>query len=149
MNSIFDKAENEAMIIRINSLTPNHKALWGKMTVDQMCKHCSLVIDVSFGTQPLKINIFMRLLGRMLKKKVIYGGEWKKESPTAKEFIVATHHDLEQVKTELISKFSRYASEGKSAIKMTNHPFWGKLTYEEWDLLQSKHLDHHLKQFEA
>jgi hypothetical protein len=149
MNSIFDKVANEAMIARINLLTPENQALWGKMSVDQMCKHCSLVIDVSSGEQKLKINFLMRLLGKMLKKKVIYGNDWKKDSPTAKEFIVTNHLGFLEVKTELITKFSRFATEGKSVIKLMNHPFWGKLTYEEWDLLQWKHLDHHLKQFGA
>jgi hypothetical protein len=147
MNSIYDKIGNDSILSRINSLTPESKAIWGKMTVDQMCKHCSLVIDVSLGNQELKINFLMRLLGRILKNKVIYGEEWKKNSPTAKEFIVVNQLVLEEEKTALISKFNLYSTEGKSAIKLMNHPFWGKLTHEEWDLLQWKHIDHHLKQF--
>lgn len=147
MNSIYDKAANDSMIARINKLTPESKALWGKMNAAQMCRHCAIAIDIAFGKGDLKVNFLMKLLGKMLKKKVFYGGEMGKNSPTAKEFIITENLDLEKTKAELITNFSRFASEGKSVIKTMNHPFWGKMTYEDWDALMWKHTDHHLKQF--
>ncbi|MFN8326511.1 MAG: DUF1569 domain-containing protein [Flavobacteriaceae bacterium] len=147
MNSIYDKASNDSMIARINKLTPESKALWGKMNAAQMCRHCAIAIDIAFGKGDLKVNFLMKLLGKMLKKKVFYGGEMGKNSPTAKEFIITEDLDLEKTKAELITNFSRFASEGKSIIKTMNHPFWGKMTYEDWDALMWKHTDHHLKQF--
>jgi hypothetical protein len=147
MNSIYDKASNDSMIARINKLTPESKALWGKMNAAQMCRHCAIAIDIAFGKGDLKVNFLMKLLGKMLKKKVFYGGEMGKNSPTAKEFIITEDLDLQKTKAELITNFSRFASEGKSVIKTMNHPFWGKMTYEDWDALMWKHTDHHLKQF--
>ncbi len=147
MNSIYDKASNDAIIARINKLTPENKAIWGKMNAGQMLQHCKLASDVAFGKQNLKINFLMKFLGKMLKKKVFYGGEMGKNSPTAKEFIITENVDFEKVKSELISNFSRFASEGKSAIKLMDHPFWGKMTYEDWDALMFKHMNHHLDQF--
>ena len=147
MNSIYDKASNEAMIARINKLTPESKAVWGKMNVAQMYRHCAVAIDIAFGNSNLKVNFLTKLLGKMLKKKVFYGGEMGKNSPTAKEFIITENLDLEKTKAELIVRFSRFTSEGKSVIKTTNHPFWGKMNYEDWDVLMWKHTDHHLKQF--
>jgi hypothetical protein len=147
MNSIFDKAETAKISGRINSLTPKSKAIWGKMTVEQMLQHCTLASDVAFGKQDLKINFTLKLLAKMLKKKVFYGGEMRKNSPTAKEFIVTEILDLETTKANLIANFSRFSTEGKSAIQTMNHPFWGKMTYEDWDALLWKHTDHHLRQF--
>lgn len=98
MNSIFNKISNETMIGRINKLSPESKALWGKMTVAQMFEHNSLAIDIAFGKETIKTNFFMRLLGRMLRKKVLYGGELKKNSPTAKEFIMTADFDFETSK---------------------------------------------------
>ena len=147
MSSIYDKTDNAKMIARINSLTPESKAHWGKMNAAQMCKHCTMASDVAFGKMNLKLNFAMRLLGKLLKQKVFYGGEMGKNSPTAKEFIVTNNEELEKTKAELIANFSRFAIEGKSSIKVMNHPFWGKMTYEDWDALMWKHTDHHLKQF--
>ena len=147
MNSIFDKVSNEAIIDRINKLTPETKAVWGKMNAAQMCRHCTLASDVAFGKQDLKINFAMKILGKILKKKVFYGGNMGENSPTAKEFIITNELELEKTKAELIRNFSRFVTEGKSAITVMNHPFWGKMTYEDWDALMWKHTDHHLRQF--
>lgn len=145
MNSIYDKTSNEEMITRINSLTPESKPLWGKMTVDQMLRHCTSAANVAFGTQDLKVNFLMRFLGKSMKTK-IFNSEFKKNSPTAPEFIFKGNYDFESSKNELIKNFSRFA-EGHQAIKIDVHPFWGKMTYEDWDKLMWKHVDHHLKQF--
>jgi hypothetical protein len=147
MNSIYDNTSNEATIARINNLTTESQAVWGKMTAAQMCKHCSLAISVAFGETDLKINFAMKLLGKLLKKKVFYGGEMGKNSPTAKEFIITDNLDLDKEKATLIAGYSRFATEGKSSIKVTDHPFWGKMTFEDWDALMYKHIDHHLRQF--
>ena len=147
MNSIYDKASNDAMIARINSLTSESKPLWGKMSVAQMLRHCKLASEVAFGKMDLKINFLMKFLGKLLKKKVFYGGDMGKNSPTAKEFIITENLDLETTKKELIVNISRFSSEGKTSIQLTEHPFWGKMTHEDWDALMWKHLDHHLRQF--
>lgn len=145
MSSIFNKSDNDTIIARINSLTAESKALWGKMTVDQMCKHCTSAINVAFDKQDVKVNFLIRLLGKLLKNNV-FNSEFKKNSPTAKEFIFANHYDLEIAKKEFIESFSQFAR-GPQTIKVMDHPFWGKMTYEDWDKLMWRHVDHHLKQF--
>jgi hypothetical protein len=146
MNSIYDKASNDAIIARINQLTPETEGLWGKMNVDQMFKHCTSVIGVAFGENEIKVNLMMRVLGRVAKNKVL-NNEFLHNSPTAKEFVFIETYDFEQSRNELIEKFSRFAKEGTHAIKTNNHPFWGKMSYEDWDKLMWRHMDHHLRQF--
>lgn len=145
MNSIYNKTDNAKMMERINALSPESRAIWGKMSVDQMLKHTNEAIKIAFGEGDLKISFLMRFLGKMLKNKV-FNSEFKKDSPTAPEFIFTDKYDFETAKKELITNFSRF-SEGQNAIKVMLHPFWGKMTYEDWDTLMWKHLDHHLKQF--
>ena len=145
MNSIFDKTSNDAMIDRINKLTPESQPIWGKMSVDQMFKHSNEAVIVAFGENTIKVNLVMKILGKLLKNKV-FNTEFKKNSPTAKEFIFTEKYDFEDSKKELIKNFSRFKN-GHSSIKLINHPFWGKMTFEDWDKLMWKHVDHHLKQF--
>ena len=71
MKSIFNKTDNQEIISRINSLTPETPALWGKMNVDQMLKHCQSPIDVAFGDLKLKPNFFFQLLGKFFKKMIL------------------------------------------------------------------------------
>ncbi|QBN18305.1 DUF1569 domain-containing protein [Flavobacterium nackdongense] len=145
MSSIYNASDNAAILSRIESLKPESKALWGKMTVDQMLKHTNEAILIAFDEKTLKINFLMRFLGKMMKHK-IFNSEFKKNSPTAPEFIFKEHYDFEAAKKDLTINFSRFA-QGPEAIKITEHPFWGKMTSEDWDKLMWKHLDHHLKQF--
>lgn len=147
MSSIYNKTDNEAVIARINKLTPESKGLWGKMTVDQMLSHCQAPIDFTFGDTPMRSNFIMQLIGKMLKKKVFGGTEFKKNSPTAPDFIRGGSYDFEQSKKDLIEKKNVFSEKGKDAIKTTKHPFFGELNYDEWSKMHTMHLNHHLTQF--
>jgi small-conductance mechanosensitive channel len=146
MNSIYDKTSNEAIISRINKLTKNTQAEWGKMTVDQMFMHCTAAIEIAYGEKEIKVNLMMKILGKLVKNK-IFNSEFQHNSPTAQEFIFTDKYEFESAKNVLIQKFNRFSNEGKSAITVMNHPFWGKMSYEDWDKLMWKHMDHHLRQF--
>ena len=146
MKSIFNKADNQEIIARINSLSSDSQALWGKMSMDQMLKHINDAILVSFNEKPLKVPFVFKILGRLLKGSVLKKPEFAKNSPTAKEFKYEENFDFETIKNELISNFSRF-QQGEQAITCKNHPFWGKMNAEDWNTLQWKHVDHHLRQF--
>ncbi len=147
MNSIYDNASNDAMIARIKKLNPDSKALWGKMTVDQMLSHCIAPIDLATGISEIKVNFIIQIFGRLLKKRIVSYNEFKKNSPTVPSFIRKKNYDFEMTKSELIKKISEFSVLKHQAIKNVKHPIFGELKYEEWDKLQFMHLDHHLRQF--
>lgn len=147
MSSIYSKADNDLIISRINNLSAESKAQWGKMSVEQMLSHCQAPLDFTFGSTPMKGNFIMRLIGKMLKKKVLGGTEFKKNSPTAPSFIRTQHYDFETTKNGLIERINKFSDLGKDGINTTNHPFFGELTYDEWSKMHTMHLDHHLRQF--
>ena len=146
MKNIFNKNDNQEIISRINNLTSESKAVWGKMSVEQMLSHCVSPIAVGLGTETLKIPFPMRMLGRLMKNKWLNAPEFKKNSPTAKEFIRTEHYDFDTIKNELTQKVQKLG-EGFQVIQIETHPFWGKLSEADWNNLQWKHLDHHLRQF--
>jgi hypothetical protein len=146
MKNIFNKEDNLEIINRINLLEPNATALWGKMSADQMLVHCNKAIEVARGEQDLKIGWGMRLLGKIMKKKA-FSGPFRKNSPTAPEFIIKGNYNFEEEKKKLISNFKDFALLGKDAIKIEVHPFWGKMSTEDWNNLMYLHINHHLEQF--
>lgn len=146
MKSIYNATDNNELISRIQKLTPESKALWGKMTVDQMLSHCIAPIDVAFGDLELKTNPIMAFLGKIMKNKIINSPEFKKNSPTAPAFIKTGTYDFTATQNELINKIQKFTT-GTQVIKTNKHPFFGKMSTEDWDKLQWKHLDHHLRQF--
>lgn len=147
MKSIYNPNDNQELIERINKLTEESKPLWGKMTVTEMLAHCQCPMDVAFGKLELKANFAIRILGKLLKNKIINSTEFKKNSPTAKEFIVKGNLDFSKEKEGLIERINIFSLEKENAIKNKVHPFFGKMSIEEWSKLQTMHLDHHLKQF--
>lgn len=147
MKSIYNIKDNQEFIDRINQLTPNSEAHWGKMNVCEMLTHCHGPMDVAVGKLDLKMNFVMGLLGKIFKNKIINGAEFKKNSPTVKEFIAKGDYNFEEVKSGLIERINTFSEQKENAIKNPKHPFFGKMSHEEWSKLQTKHLEHHLTQF--
>lgn len=147
MESIFDPQGNRNIIDRINKLSPITLSQWGKMTVSQMLVHCQQPIKVPLGMLQLKPNWMSLFFGKMIKKQMMQQEKFKKDLPTVKEFRISGEPTFEEARKELIELIEVFAKEGHAAIKVKKHPFFGEMTMHEWDVLQWKHLDHHLRQF--
>ncbi len=147
MESLFDPQGNRNIINRIEQLTPITLSQWGKMTVSQMLEHCQQPIKVPLGMLNLKPNWLSFFFGKTVKKQMLSQNTFKKDLPTVKEFRIQREPKFDVAQKELIELIERFAKEGHAAIKVTKHPFFGEMTLEEWDILQWKHLDHHLRQF--
>ncbi|MNJ98154.1 hypothetical protein D3C87_159170 [compost metagenome] len=148
MKSLFNPNDNKDIINRIEQLTPITLSQWGKMTVSQMLKHCQQPIKVAQGTLKLKSNwLISFFFAKSAKKQLTDSQPLKKDLPTSKEFIINYEPNFEEAKKGLIELVTKFSEEGEAAIKVTKHPFFGEMTLKEWDALQWKHLDHHLKQF--
>lgn len=148
MESLFDPHGNQKILDRIDQLTPIKLSEWGVMTVAQMMEHCQMPLKVVYGTKQLKVSWLMKFcFGRSAKKMFTGEKKFGKGLPTAKEFKITYHPNFDEAKAglkELVAKFTR---EGRAGIMVTEHPLFGKMTYEEIDHAQWKHLDHHLRQF--
>ncbi len=147
MPNLFTAEDNQTMIARINKLTPDTKPLWGKMTVAQMLAHSQTTIEVALGERALKGGLMAFLFGKMAKKKLVKDEAFKKNLPTAPGFIIKGERNFNEEKEKLIALVQRLGNSDPEEIAKKPHPFFGKLTASEWNILQSKHLDHHLMQF--
>jgi hypothetical protein len=147
MKSLFDPNVNKEMIERIQQLKPDSKAEWGKMSVSQMVTHAQFPFKVAFEEMKLKRGIIGILFGGLAKKKLGGSAPFQKNLPTDKNFIVKNEPDFETEVNKLKNLVEDFSKKGPSALTKQPHPFFGKLTSEEWDNLMYKHLDHHLRQF--
>ena len=146
MDSIFNPATTESFIGRINKLTAVTPALWGKMNVAQMLAHCQVPIQVAVGDIITKGGLIALLFGRMAKKKLVGDEPFERNLPTMKEAKILDVRDFEKEKAVLIALVKKFES-GPGVLIKSPHPFFGPLTVDEWGTLQTKHLDHHLRQF--
>lgn len=140
-----------AMIIdRINSLNKNSQRIWGKMTVAQMLKHCSVPYHQIFDPSFPKAPAIMRLLLKWFyKKSMVDTTPYKQNLPTAPSFVVKDEPDFETHKQALIDNILKVCDMGAAAFENKAQVTLGPLTSTEWSNMLYKHLDHHLRQFGA
>jgi hypothetical protein len=146
MKSLFNPADNQEMLDRVNRLTPSTSAQWGKMRVDQMLAHCQGPFKVAYGELILKRGLIGLLFGSIAKKQLAGTEPFKPNLPTHPKFVVADQRVFQDEKEKLVALIKRFGK-GPSAIVLDMHPFFGKMSSQEWDSLMWKHLDHHLRQF--
>ncbi|EDP97998.1 DUF1569 domain-containing protein [Kordia algicida OT-1] len=149
MKSLFDPNVHSEIQSRIESLTPDTTASWGKMSVGQMCTHCQKPLELSMGKIGLsgKKPGFMKRMVFKLYKPLMYNDKpWSKNLPTVRDFVVADEKDVAAEKAKLSALVTEFHQQ-KDTTQWPAHPMFGKFTHEQWGKMQYKHLDHHLTQF--
>jgi Protein of unknown function (DUF1569) len=144
MKSVFDQEARTALINRINSLTENSTAQWGKMRVSQMMKHCSQWDEMALGKKKYKQSLLGKLVGRLALKDMMKDEPVKKNLPTVPSFKIKEDAGFAQEKDKwirLMEEYKDYSGDGFI------HPFFGPMTKEQTGRLVYKHADHHLRQF--
>ena len=146
VKNIFDPTVKQEIIDRINKLNPESKALWGKMNVAQMLAHLQVPIGVAAGTHQVKRTFMGRLLGPMVKPIIYNKKPFKRNLPTDPSFVMikATDKEFEKEKQKLLDVVNNFS---ERTIVNEVHPFFGKMSKEQWSKGTWKHLDHHLQQF--
>ena len=148
MKNVFDPAVTAELIQRIEELTSESPALWGKMSVDQMLAHCCVAYEMAFTNKHPKANPVMRfLLKTFVKAGVVNEVPFKKNLPTSPAFRIKNEKNFEEEKTRLIAFLEQTLAAGEAAFEGKESPSFGPMTAKEWNNLLYKHLDHHLTQF--
>jgi len=148
MKTIFDEVTKTELIHRINSLKENAPAQWGKMNVYQMVKHCRLWEEMMQSKSNLKRAFIGRLFGRLALKTVLGNANpLRRSTPTIPSLIIEeSTGDFEAEKKQWISTIEKYSGFDNNNFQ---HVFFGKLTKEQIGQMVYKHIDHHLRQFNA
>jgi hypothetical protein len=148
LKSIFNKEHSEEFIERINTLNHQTQPQWGRMNVAQMLAHCQQSIRMASGDlKPTNAPVAKFLFGRLAKKHMLNEPELKRNTPTFREGKVSDKRDFETERTKLIGIIASFQQNGPGGLTKDPHPFFGEMSVRDWDTLQVKHLDHHLRQF--
>lgn len=148
MKNIFNEADKNEILQRMEKLSPDAKPVWGKMNAAQMLAHCYKSTQMALGEINTKRVAFpVNVIGRILKSKVLGESPLHKNSPTAPEVKITDERNFQQEKMNLTSSLNRMAAEKEKCVKAQIHPFFGKMLPAEWGRIAYKHTDHHLKQF--
>jgi hypothetical protein len=150
MKSLYNANDTVEIQRRLAALTGDRQALWGKMNVGQMMAHCVVALEAATGEREIPHRLIGRLLGRLVKPLALGNDKpLKRNSPTAPEFVIAGDRNFEDERARLAALIDRFATAGPAGCTTRPHAFFGPMTPEEWAILNYKHLDHHLRQFNA
>ncbi|MCM3439237.1 DUF1569 domain-containing protein [Metabacillus halosaccharovorans] len=147
MKNIFIQLNSEEMLNRIDKLSPNSKPQWGKMDVAQMLAHCSAFQDIAMGYSFPARGWLGILIGNFVKPILYNDKPLAKNMSTIPTILIEDAKEFETEKERLKQKIITFQNNGPEKCTTHPHPFFGKLTSEQWGKGIYKHLDHHLKQF--
>jgi hypothetical protein len=147
MKNLFNNDVYNEILQRLNNLTPQTPRLWGKMDVAQMMAHCKEAFKVPLSDKKMPRMFMGLLIGWMIKPKLYNESPWKKNLPTAPNFIIKDQRDFEKEKQELLELVNRFHNGGPEHVGRFPHPMFGTFTKDQWGMSMYKHLDHHLQQF--
>jgi hypothetical protein len=145
MGSLRDETARKLVVQRLQGLTPATKPKWGRMDASRVLCHLGDTLAMAVGdvpTQPMNRKAFHRF---PLKHLILYVLPFPKGAPTAPELLSTAPGNFDADRQRVLELIDRLAAAPDTMGP--ENPFFGPLTNEEWNALQWKHLDHHLRQF--
>lgn len=148
MQSLFNASDRDAILGRIDALGPNAVRGWGKMNPAQALCHCATAIEFCTGDRPVKQTLLGKAVAWMVRGSLLRSEKpMGKNAPTDRALVVSDERDFAAEQARLRMLIEKFAERGTAAAGAATHPFFGKLTGDEWGILMFKHIDHHLRQF--
>jgi hypothetical protein len=149
-SNIFNARDYELILKRIQSLSDSSKRQWGTMVLSEMIEHCTIQLKMALfeiqGTKNEGSFMLRTPFGRWMG---LYGPRWKKGTITPSQMNIKkqtlTIKNLIEERTQLLN----YLTIVLTKDHFQEHPIFGKLNKKDWGRLIWKHLDHHLRQFDA
>ncbi len=149
MKTIFEAEETQNYLDRIEKLSPETQAKWGKMDVAQMLAHSCGPYEYVFEPEkfkPLK-GPKAWLVKKLVKPIVVKDKPYKKNTRTTPDFKIVDKRDFEAEKKRLVDFLKRTSELGADHFDGKKSFSFGEMTTQEWHMMFKKHLDHHLEQF--
>jgi hypothetical protein len=146
MPLLHDPLTRSEIETRLETLRPDAQRKWGTMTPDQMLWHVNQFLAFALGegsAEPQKSPMPAPLMRFMIAYM-----PWPKGAPTHKSAVANTQHDFEAERArckELIDRFVNRPIDGQWPVD----PAFGNVTGKFASRVQARHLDHHLRQFDA
>lgn len=149
MSTLFAPSDLTTLLARLDALRPDAPRQWGTMTPAQALAHCAVPLEDVVAGRAATQKLIGRLLAWMVKGRVLGEAPFGKGSPTDPTYVVRDGRDLDAERARLKAALARFVEGGPAKAGEAVHPFFGRLSGEQWGILAAKHLDHHLRQFGA
>ena len=147
MWNLFDPSDRKSILDRISRLSPSAARKWGKMSPAQAMAHLSIAMEGAGGEGKQEQALLGKIVKPLILWKVMDEAPFAHNAPTDPTFVVRDDKDFEKESARLVAAIGRFCDGGPQRAVRSVHPFFGRLTGDQWGRLTFKHLDHHLRQF--
>lgn len=150
MKSLFNEADKNEILQRIDSLKENNVRNWGKMNILQMLHHQTEALQIHIGEMDgVKVKLPFPVF---MVRFMLFHMKWPKNSPTIPNIDQVKNPkplgSFEAEKNELIRVINKFYSLPADFV-FPSHPIIGEISRKRWGTHSYKHVDWHLKQFSA
>jgi hypothetical protein len=144
--SIFVTAERDALLERMDRLTPDAQPRWGRLTAPRMICHLADSLRVGLGEVPAR-STNGPLANPVVRWLLAYVVPFPKgKAETAPEMLATQPHDW-QADLSAARELLRAAAERGPDGPWARHPAFGDIPGKMCGVFIHKHFDHHLRQF--
>ncbi len=148
VKNLFNPEVKNEILARVDKLSPESQAKWGKMNVNQAMRHMAMGFDVATGKldptidrKPPMPKLLMKFF--LLNIKPPTGkAETYKEMNTVANGIDPT--DFEAERNNLKQAVEQFCN---SNNLVSENKLGGKFSKDDWGKVAYNHTDHHLRQF--
>jgi hypothetical protein len=151
VKSVMNPTDRSAVLERLVRLRPDAPRQWGRMSVGGMVCHLTDAFAVVLGERdPNRLpRFYERTLLRWfaLHTPLPWPHGAKTVPACAQELGGTPPAGFEEDKQKLAAIVDRFVTDIDPASSV--HPIFGRLSREEWGSWAWRHLDHHLRQFDA
>ncbi len=146
MKTIFESAVRKELIDRVSKLSVHSLRVFGNMRPEQGLHHINEAFRLYLGevTSPYHGNALKSAIFKLITFSPIPIP--REKGKTAPPLVSEGTYNIQTEKTRFAELLERVASKSKSA-EWPIHPFFGKMTGDQYGKLGYKHTDHHLQQF--
>lgn len=153
MKNILNEPNKIELLKRIEKVKESNKALWGKMSVNEML--CHLADQVRVSLQLIKTKDASSFLTRNVAAKIVLAGmpapKGKIKTFPEIDFVLGNGTkptEFENDKSLLKNLVAEFLSK-ENEFPFQPHATFGPFTKMDWGRIIYIHFDHHLKQFGA
>ena len=88
MKNLYNEADKNEILNRLENLKVDAVRQWGKMNIVQMLAHLNVSLETPLGKNFPKRAFIGRLIGKLVKKRFINDQPMPKNSPTDKMYVI-------------------------------------------------------------
>lgn len=151
MRSLVNENDKNAILLRLQQLSPESRRRWGKMTPHQMICHLNDSFKSVIGERQVSLRQSSAVTRTLVRWLALYAPlKWPHGVPTMAE------NDQERGGTppeefkrdldDLAQMINRICNSHRD-FQWQRHPLFGEMSERDWLRWAYLHVDHHLRQF--